>query len=276
MADELDRARKALRELSKSLKSLPGDPSPKVVHKLRTAARRVEAIAAVLAQAKGKESQRLLKAIEPVRKAAGGVRDMDVLMGNARRLARSSAGDSLHRLAEQLQIARRRHAGDLAHEMNRRGDAMREHLKNYSKLVKAALAPVRGASPAGDLPVPSHDDVRTAALIVVRELGQWPSLNAENIHAFRLKVKELRYILQLGDDADPRLLDALANVQRRVGDWHDWHQLDEMAREILHPERDAALLERIALNARRRFERALAAANNLRGKYLTMPLAQGA
>ena len=33
----------------KSLKSLPGDPPPKEVHKLRTATRRVEAIAAALA-----------------------------------------------------------------------------------------------------------------------------------------------------------------------------------------------------------------------------------
>ena len=274
MADERERARKALRELNKSLKSLPVDPAPKAVHKLRTAARRVEAIAAILAQAK--ESRRLLKAIEPVRKAAGGVRDTDVMMANAHKLSRYSAGDSLPRLIEQLQFARQHHAEDLARAMNRRGDAVREHLKNYSRLVRTALAPAKGTGPAGGLPGHAQEDIHTAAQIVVRELGAWPPLDAGNIHEFRLKVKELRYILQLADDADPRLLDALANVQRRVGDWHDWHQLDEMAREILHPERDAALLERIALNARRRFERALAAANNLRGKYLTMPLAQGA
>ena len=58
-------------------------------------------------------------------------------------------------------------------------------------------------------------------------------LTQSNIHAFRLKVKELRYILQLYADADPGLVDALGEVQRRIGDWHDWQQLAEIAREIL-------------------------------------------
>ena len=101
-------------------------------------------------------------------------------------------------------------------------------------------------------------------------------LNAENIHAFRLKVKELRYILQLSDDANSELGEALGNVQRRVGDWHDWHQLHEIASEILIPERDLALLERIDETTKRKFDQALAAANRLRGKYLSMPVAQGA
>jgi hypothetical protein len=71
------------------------------------------------------------------------------------------------------------------------------------------------------------------------------------------------------------LVDALGNVQRRVGDWHDWQQLEEIAREVLNAERDQALLTRIAQTVRRKFDPALAAANALRGKYLTMPFADG-
>jgi CHAD domain-containing protein len=276
MADELERARKALRDLSKTLRSMPGDPAPKAVHKLRTAARRVEAIDAVLAQVEGKESRRLLKSIEPVRKAAGGVRDTDVMIGNARKLARYAAGDSLTRLVEQLQIARQHHAEQLRRAIDRRRDAARKHLKDYSRLVRAAMTPAKGTAPAGDPLGHAHEGVLAAAQNMVRELGEWPPLSAENIHEFRLKVKELRYVLQLTDDADQGLLDALGNVQRRVGDWHDWHQLDEMAREILNPERDGALLARIGETAKRKFKLALAAANGLRGKYLSMPLPQGA
>jgi hypothetical protein len=55
MAGELERARKAVRELNKTLKNLPADPPPNEVHKLRTASRRVEAIAAALAQVESKE-----------------------------------------------------------------------------------------------------------------------------------------------------------------------------------------------------------------------------
>src|SRR5579863_3954318 len=50
MAEELERARKAVRELSRTLKRLPNDPPPGEVHKLRTTTRRVEAIVSVLPQ----------------------------------------------------------------------------------------------------------------------------------------------------------------------------------------------------------------------------------
>ena len=275
MADELERARKAVRELSKTLKSLPMDPPPEEVHKLRTTTRRVEAIVSVLAQVEGKESRHVLKSIEPIRKAAGGVREMGVMIVNARKLARSSAGDSLTRLLDHLQIARQQNAEVLRRVLGRRRDTARENLKQYSRFIRTALAPEKEAASLSGLPAHSHEGVHSAAIKVVRELGEWPPLNAENIHAFRLKVKELRYILQLSADANPGLADALGNVQRLIGDWHDWQQLEEVARGLLNSERDGTLLTRIGETSRRRFHQALAAANTLRGKYLTMPFAQG-
>jgi CHAD domain-containing protein len=275
MADELERARKAIRELGKTLKTLSTDAPPRQVHKLRTATRRVEAIAAVLEHVEKKTSRRLLRSIEPVRKAAGGVRDMDVLIANARKLARHSAGDSLTRLLEHLEIARGQNAEVLHRALGRRRDTVRQHLKQYSKLVRSVLGATTGSASADALPSQPYEGFRSAAMEVAGELGEWPPLDADNIHAFRLKVKQLRYILQLSADADTRLVDALGNVQRRVGDWHDWQQLEEIAREVLNAERDQALLARIAQTAKRKFNPALAAANALRGKYLTMPFAQG-
>ena len=222
-----------------------------------------------------KTSRRLLKSIEPIRKAAGGVRDMDVLIANARRLARHSAGDSLARLIEHLQIARRQNADVLERALGRRHHTVRQNLKEYSRLVRSVLGAKKGSASDSVPPNQPHEGFHSAAMVVARELGEWPPLDADNIHAFRLKVKQLRYILQLSADTDAALVDALGNVQRRVGDWHDWQQLDEIAREVLNPERDGALLARIAQTAKRKFDQALAAANALRGKYLTMPFAQG-
>ncbi len=278
MAEELERARKAVRELSKTLKSLPKDPPPGEVHKLRTTTRRVEAIVSVLAQVEGKESRRVLQSIEPIRKAAGGVREMDVMIGNARRMAHHAEGDSLTHLVEQLQIARKQNAEELRSVLGRRRTAARKNLKEYSSLIRTAAGLAREKkerNPRNGFPAHGHDGIHSAAANVVRELGEWPKLNAENIHAFRLKVKELRYILQLSDDANSELGEALGNVQRRVGDWHDWHQLHEIASEILTPERDLALLGRIHETTKRKFDQALVAANRLRGKYLSMPVAQG-
>jgi len=257
------------------LKSLNGDSSVRQVHKLRTTTRRVEAIAAALASNDAKKSRRLLRSIEPVRKAAGGVRDMDVLIANARKLARHSAGDSLTRLLEHLQIARQQKAEELRRALGRRRDAAREDLKEYFRLVRSVLAPVIDPALAKARADQPHEGVHTAAMNVLRELGEWPPLDAENIHAFRLKVKELRYILQLSANSDVGLAEALGNVQRRIGDWHDWHQLEEIAREVLDAERDHAILVRIAQTVKRKFGQALAAANRLRGTYLSTPFVAG-
>ncbi len=275
MADELERARKAVRELSKTLKSLPIDPPPEEVHRLRTTTRRVEAIVSVLAQVEGKESRRVLKSIEPIRKAAGGVREMDVMIVNARKLARYVAGDSLTRLLDHLQIARQQNAEVLRRVLGRRRNTARENLKQYSRYIRTALAPEKKTVSLNGFPAHSHEGVHSAAIKVVRELGEWPPLDAENIHSFRLKVKELRYILQLSADVDSGLVETLGNVQRLIGDWHDWQQLEEIARELLHTERDGALVTRIGETSRRKFHQALAAANRLRGKYLSIPFAQG-
>lgn len=50
---DLDHIEKPLRTLRKLLKTLPEDPAPAEVHKLRTRARRIEAVARALESAPG-------------------------------------------------------------------------------------------------------------------------------------------------------------------------------------------------------------------------------
>lgn len=276
MAGELERVRKALRELGKSLESLHGESAPKDVHKLRTASRRVETIAGVLEAADGKKSRRLVKSIEPVRKAAGGVRDMDVLLADARKLARYCDGESLGHLVEHLETARQQYAGELQHALHHRRKAVLADLKEYSKFVASAAKHAQSASSSGADANQSQENIHSSAMDVMRELGDWTPLEADNLHEFRLKVKQLRYTLQLDAQSDAALVEALGDVQRRIGDWHDWHQLEQIARQALLLEEDRALLDRIGETVKRRFDRALAAANALRGKYLNIPPAMGA
>jgi CHAD domain-containing protein len=280
MADELERVRKALRELGKALQSLPGDPAPNDVHKLRTASRRLESIAAVLETADKKKSRRLIKSIEPLRQASGGVRDMDVLTAIARKLARHGAHESLAHLLAHLETARQQYAAELQRVLHRRRKAAIEDLKEYSGLVQAALKReklqrAKSASRAVADANQIQEKIHTAAMNVVRELGDWKPLDAGNLHEFRLKVKHLRYTLQLDANADPGLVEALGQVQRSIGDWHDWQQLHEIAREVLVLEKDRALLDRIDATLKRRLDGGLASANALRGKYLNMPMAIG-
>ncbi len=265
MAGELERVQKTMSDLNKSLKSLPTDPAPKEVHKLRTAARRMEAITAALPEDEAKKSRRLLKSLKPVRKAAGGVRDMDVLASNARRLARQVGGDSLSRLVELFETSRQQKADELHRTLGRRRKTACSRLKQYSKHVLSALVPAK-ADAAGDGRL--RESANTASIKSMTELSEWPVLTVDNVHAFRLKVKELRYTLQLFADADTELVEALGDVQRRIGDWHDWQQLEERAREIVDAERNKTLLARIAEIAKRKLDLAIAAANALRRRYL--------
>jgi len=276
MAGELERVRKALRELGKSLESLHGESAPNDVHKLRTASRRVEAIAGVLQAAGGKKSRRLVKSIEPVRKTAGGVRDMDVLLADARKLARYRGGASLTRLIAHLETVRQQNAEALQHALHHRRKSVLEDLKEYSKFVASAAKHAQSGQHADEKASRAQEEIHTSAMNLMRELGDWTPLDAENLHAFRLKVKQLRYTLQLDEQADSGLLEALGDVQRRIGDWHDWRQLEQIARQVLLLEEDRALLERIGETVKRRFDRALTSANALRGKYLNIPPAMGA
>ena len=89
------------RKLRKSLKSLPSDLPIDFVHRLRTQTGRLEAIVAASVLERKKLARQLLKTIRPVRKAAGEVRDMDVLTAKARTLS-GRRNDSVARLVEHL------------------------------------------------------------------------------------------------------------------------------------------------------------------------------
>ena len=281
MADELERVRKALRELGKALQSLHGDPTPNDVHKLRTASRRLESIATVLETIDEKKSRRLVKSIEPLRKAAGGVRDMDVLTANARKLARYGAAESVKHLVSHLETARQQNAAELQRVVHRRRKAALEDLKAYSAPVRAALnraksQRAKSIARSGADRSQIEETIHSAAMSAVRELGDWEPLDSSNLHEFRLKVKHLRYTLQLDANADPSLVEALGHVQRSIGNWHDWQQMKEIASEVLVLEKHQALLGRIDAILKRRLDGALKAANSLRRKYLNMPLPMSA
>jgi CHAD domain-containing protein len=278
MPEELQQVEKALRDLGKSLRRLPANPPPEKVHKLRTSARRVEAIAAALPLINEKKSHRLVKSIEPLRKAAGGVRDMDVLVANLRKLAKGSEGDSLPRLMDHLEFVRAGSASELRAAMDRRRKTAKTSLKKYAHEVRTELPEAANAAHANALADHARNGhhrngVNPTAKHLARELAEWPRLSEQNIHDFRLKVKAIRYILQLDANADPELVSDLGSVQRRIGDWHDWEQLAEIAHEFLEPERDRALLARIDETMRQKLSRALADANTLRRQHLRTAVA---
>jgi CHAD domain-containing protein len=264
---EIDRIEKPLRQLRKSLKGFPKDPPPDEVHKLRTRSRRIEAVAAALEPADGKITRRLLKSIKPVRKAAGGVRDMDVLTADALDLSHGQNEEALIRLVEHLSNLRQANAGELLDTVKRQSKPARRRLKKYEKLVEAVFSGKKSAPLAVSRTVVSENGQDPVTAALVNELSHWPRLSERNVHAFRLKVKELRYVLQLYPQPDSGLVDALGKVKDRIGEWHDWLQLEQIAAGVLDPQQDGALLGRIEKTTRQKLAAALTASNALRRKH---------
>jgi CHAD domain-containing protein len=100
---------KPLRKLRKLLKRNDDEISPAETHDMRTNCRRLEAMLCAVNVAENDDGKSLLKGIPTVRRAAGQVRDMDVLTSLARH-PRSSLSmlrgltrqHSLHTVAQEI------------------------------------------------------------------------------------------------------------------------------------------------------------------------------
>ena len=84
---------------------------------------------------------------------------------------------------------------------------------------------------------------------------------------FRIRIKELRYMLELSDEADQTLIESLGIVKDAIGEWHDWVELLKIAQKVLDAEADGGNLKRLEDIVRERLESAVAAANQLRERY---------
>ena len=271
MPIELERLEKPLRELRRSLKSWPLDPPVEKVHKLRTQTRRLEAMLNSFMLEQEPEMRRLLKAMTPVRKAAGAVRDMDVLVSDALTLPNAAENESIIRLVEHLGSIRDKSSRKLRETIAADGKQTRRHLKQCARMVSSGSSDKKlqrtHASPAVAVGVATN---------LAAGLRRWPRLNQGNIHEFRKQVKKLRYILQMGERPgassnrvpDKAWLNSLGKVKDQIGDWHDWCELQQIARDVLNKKDDGPTLKQIAETVNNRFEQAVATANKMRTRYL--------
>src|SRR5580658_3216290 len=128
MADSPEQLREPIRKLRESLKHIEKNPPPEDVHRLRIQARRIESIASALVPGGGK-ARRLIKPVKQLRRAAGGVRDMDVLINNALSLRDHSNASSLAQLIEYLTSERAKNALKLLKTVDRESKLARKNLR---------------------------------------------------------------------------------------------------------------------------------------------------
>jgi CHAD domain-containing protein len=260
------RAHKPARKLRKLLKQLPKQPDPEEVHELHTNSRRLETLVASLSLDTHRWVRRLLKEIKGIRKKAGGVRDMDVLMDYVSTINNHGEQECRVQLLECLGTLRRKQAKKLNAELSSNKQQTRLALKRVDRLLGAVLCEAKNKNCD---PVIARTRVTAAALVLEFELWQPTRLTRQNLHPYRLRVKELQNILRFGERSNSQqFLKVLGAVKDAIGEWHDCQELLGIAKERLDHGAKCELLREIRNLSRKKYAVALNAAQEMREKYL--------
>jgi CHAD domain-containing protein len=142
-------------------------------------------------------------------------------------------------------------------------------LKACSKSAESGLDAASSSKAKGKDSQKSREksaDSMATSLQIEQELREWPTLTDKNIHPFRLKVKELRYVLQLGQNSDSKLVAELGNVKDQIGLWHDWKELAAISSKVLDHGAGCPIAAQIRSRTREELKKALESA--LRAQYL--------
>jgi CHAD domain-containing protein len=101
------------------------------------------------------------------------------------------------------------------------------------------------------------------------ELASPATLNRKNLHAYRLKIKELLYVLEMANDpGNQEFIDKLGEVKDAIGEWHDWEELIAITVEVLDHKANCKLLREVRAISVQKYENALSLTNKMRRDYL--------
>lgn len=258
---------KPVKKLRKIVKTIPKQPLPEQVHDLRTNTRRLEAIVTALSLDKTGNVRKLLNDLSCVRKRAGKVRDMDVLTEYAASVDADQEQDCKVQLLEHLGAKRRKRAKNLRAAVAKTAGPLRRRLKRLSQQIDRSLCEEEDD---GCHPINASALSTAAALRLASELAATPArLGRQNLHPYRLEVKELRNVLRMaGDETDDEFVETLGKVKDLIGEWHDWDELVGTAQRVLDHGSNCKIVRQLKKTANDRYEQALAAAEDLRSKYL--------
>ncbi|HEY6182647.1 MAG TPA: CHAD domain-containing protein [Terriglobales bacterium] len=261
MAVDSHKVQRPLKKMGKLIKKISGSPSIEEVHSLRTHTRQIEAAFAALEVDSMPKYRKLLRGTSKIRRRAGKVRDMDVLIeyGASTRIA-DNEGQCLVQLLEELGARRGRQAKRLSNLVRNNRRKFLRQLRRVSKRVHKLLPESDSQRMQKISPI-----VAGSAMSVAAKLAEPRQLNRGNLHPYRLKVKELRNVLKLAsEDTEPKLLEQLGDVKDAIGTWHDWEVLVSIASETLDHTPSCQLLKKLKETAQQKFREALKQAETFR------------
>jgi CHAD domain-containing protein len=234
--------RLARSEFTRALAACREHSGKKTVHDLRISARRMEALLhkveedfpdADLLHPPGNALAEGIKTIRAIRRLAGLVRDPDVhrtLLQNLKEeaMSKSSPGEmeELYRecdlLDQHFRQERKRFANKLRSRLAKDERRLEHDLEALAKSLK--ILNQKAPSP-----------LTTAKRWVAREISRMEKPEEANLHEYRKRTKEARYLAELQQDSvtAQRLAQRLQKIQNLIGAWRDWELLIDNATAVL-------------------------------------------
>jgi CHAD domain-containing protein len=266
MSFDLQRIQKSTRQVKKFLRKHPKEPGVNAIHNLRTSTLSLETTFVTLGVAANAKVRRLLGDLRDVRKRAGKIRDMDVLTADVFTLTKEGEQECYVQLLEYLGAERTRYAKKLRNMIVSGGPQVRRNLKRNSKRVTKLLEKPENSRQVRSEAVPA---TIAKAMQLSSSLTSPARLNRKNLHPYRLKVKELRNVLQLSEQpGDQEFFDSLGTVKDAIGEWHDWETLITIAAQVLGHGESCKLIKQLELTSKAKYERALSITNHFRSRFL--------
>ncbi len=248
------RTQNLFRKLQKLPAKIVSEPKAEAVHELRTTIRRVETLVAHTWGAPSRKERKLLKQLDRIRKRAGRVRDLDVQIAALSSLKLESIGRDKARVMRALEKSRNKREQKLAKELEA---GLANSLPKRLARVRERLleVPTRASQPRRQGPSYVAGALEKFAVLV----QQHPKLNEQNLHAFRMACKRVRYEAEMGE-TEPnagRVLDQFKRIQDAVGEWHDWVTLSQSAEKALVRRPGSPLIPLLRTNTHAKFLQAL-------------------
>ena len=128
-----------------------------------------------------------------------------------------------------VRVKRSKYVKKLQKDARIYGPQLRDDLATIADNVNdAASQSGRNGEPAVEF-----DSEGTASLEeLLSELYRPARLNKRNLHPYRLKIKELRYVMQLSEDnGSHEFVKKLGEAKDAIGEWHDWEELLAIAKK---------------------------------------------
>ena len=203
-----------------------------------------------------RQAEKLRRALRPVRAVdvdlgrLGRLRDILAEPGEGRIRSSRRCLRQIDQLARRFRQQRRAAQKELVAEMMDR----RRRLRRTSLALEMAFAP-------------QQLNATTASSARIREqlaalATEFPELSEDNLHAFRMLVKAVRYLADLSASTDAhaaRQAAAMGRMQVAAGEWHDLKMLAKKAeRELGNRESKGGLVELLGELASESLQKALA------------------